>query len=322
MRAALLKQLGRPPVVANIPIPTPKPGQALVRVTAAPLNPLDLLIASGHFYAGPPAIPYVPGAEGVGYVVQATSLTTGTRVRFETHAGYSGTGSLAEYVGVEESATLPIEEDLPDADAAALGVSALAGWVSLQWRAQLMPGERVLVLGATGAVGQIAIQAARLLGAGHVVAAARPGETLEALKDLGADAIVPLDSQDPVFLEAAFREAAGGPVDVTIDPLWGPPALAAIRATATMGRVVNLGQSAASEVPVSSAAVRGRMVAVLGYSNLVAPAHVLAAAYKKIIHHARRGDLRMHLSTFTLGDVAEAWVEQKASPHRKLVVVL
>lgn len=320
MRAALLAELDSAPEVAEVTDPVRGSGQALIRVTAAPLNPLDLLVASGNFYAGKPEIPYVPGVEGVGEVVEGEALRPGQRVRFERRAGYEGHGSLAELACADESTAMVIDEDVPDALAASLGVAGLAGWLSVAWRAGLQPGERVLVLGATGAVGQVAVQAARLLGAGTVVAAARDREALDRIRELGADAVVELGGDDTAELASAFRDAAGGDVDVIIDPLWGPPALAAAQAGAPLARLVHLGQSASPDLVLPSGVVRARMLSVLGYSNLVMPREQLAEAYQRMLRHAAAGELRVQHETVPLDGAADAWQAQRTAPHRKLVI--
>lgn len=321
MRAALLPELGSTPDIGEVADPVRGPGQALIRVTAAPLNPLDLLVASGGFYAGKPEIPYVPGVEGVGEVIEGDLLAAGQRVRFERRAGYEGPGSLAELACADEATAMGIDEDVPDALAASLGVAGLAGWLSVSWRAGLQPGERVLVLGATGPVGQVAVQAAKLLGAGTVVAATRDREALDQLRELGADGLVELTGEDTAELASAFRKAAGGDIDVIIDPLWGPPALAAALAGASMARLVHLGQSASADLVLPSGVVRARMLSVLGYSNLVMPREQLAEAYQQLLRHAARGELQVRHEAMALDKVAEAWQAQRSAPHRKLVLV-
>jgi NADPH2:quinone reductase len=179
----------------------------------------------------------------------------------------------------------------------------------------------VLVLGASGAVGQVAVQAAKLLEAGRVVAAARSEEGLEHARSLGADAVVQLDERDRGALAAAFREAAGGEIDVVVDPLWGEPALAAIAALAPFGRHVQLGQSAAAEAPLPSAAVRGRPATILGLSNFAAPSDVRRLAYARMADLAAAGELTLPVERVPLGELPSAWERQQRSPHRKLVIV-
>jgi len=151
MRAAVLHQQGETPVVEEFTEPQPKDGATVL------LN-----------------LPLVVGNDGVG------RLPDGRRVYFErTVAPF---GSIAEKALVMTDATIPLPDDLDDGAALALGIPGLAGWVSLEWRAALRPGETMLVLGATGVVGQVAAQAAKLLGAGRVVGAGHDARTLDLVR--------------------------------------------------------------------------------------------------------------------------------------------
>src|SRR5215218_4703749 len=220
MRAAVLHEHGATPRVGEFDDPGDAPDGVCVQVAAAGLHHLDLHKATGTFYMGPPPLPSVVGTDGVG------RLPDGMRVYFDTTiAPY---GSMAERALVPEEATFEVAEDVDDAVAAALGNTGLGAWLALAWRSGLQPGETVLVLGATGAVGSVAVQAAKLLGAGRVVAAGLAEERLTATLERGADEIVELDRVDD--LPKALRAAAGGGVDVTIDTLWGDPAAAAMAA--------------------------------------------------------------------------------------------
>lgn len=318
MRAALVEAIGEPPDVREVPQPKRGAGQALVEVSAAPLNPIDLSIAGGRFYAGTPGVPYVAGREGVGVVVEGDSLTAGARVRFE--AGMPG-GSFAERVVVDEDEAVEIDGAIDDSFAACLGIAGLAAWLPLESRAELRPGESVLVLGASGPVGQVAIQAARLMGAGRVVAAARDAASLERSRALGAHAVVDLTaSAGPDELAEAFRDAARGRIDVTIDPLWGAPAVAAVLAAAPFGRLVQIGQSADPEARLSSASLRGRPTAILGHTNGAFPSEARSSAYRRMVEHAAAGRLEIEHEVLGLDRVAEAWERQAAFPRRKLVL--
>jgi NADPH:quinone reductase len=323
VRAARIEAVGALPAVGETAEPARAPGQALLGITAAPINPIDLSIGAGRFYGGVPSPPYVPGVEGLGWVREGERLEPGSRVYVETGGGRGGPGSLAERVAVEESAAIPVPDGADDALAACFGVAGLAAWLPLEWRAGVRAGETVLVLGASGAVGQIAVQAAKLLGAGRVVAAARDREALERTRALGADAVVhlgpPGGSVDEVA--EAFGAAAGGDgVDVTVDPLWGEPMVAAAKASARGGRIVQLGQSADAEAKLASATLRGRSLSILGYSNFAAPAEVRASAYRRMIVHAGAGRLTVEHEVLPLERVAEAWERQAAYPRGKLVL--
>lgn len=321
MRAAVVREAGAVPAVEDVGEPVRGDGQALVEVLAAPVNPIDLSIAAGRFYAGPPQTPYVPGTEGVGRVVEGDALAPGAVVRFESPAGYGRDGAMAERVAVEEAGAIPLPEGVDETLAACLGIAGLAAWLALEWRARLREGETALVLGATGAVGQVAVQGAKLLGAGRVVAAGRDAEALAHAAGLGADATVELRGSVEEMERALAQAAGGAGYDVIVDPVWGEPAVAAARAAAIGARLVNLGQSAAPEATLPSRAVRGKLLDVLGHSNVLAPPEVKRSAFLRMLEYAREGELRLDYERLPLERVAEAWERQAASPHRKLVLV-
>jgi len=320
MRAAVVEAIGEGPAVQNAHEPGRPPGHALVRVLAAPLNPIDLALAAGRFYRGVPEPPFVPSKEAVGEVLEADGLPTGRLVWVETPGGLKGGGALAERVVVRErDAILLPAGDVDPVKAASLGIAGLAAWVPLTRKAALQPGERVLVLGATGAVGAIGIQAARLLGAGRIVAAARDPEALARVARLGADATVVLDGSED--LAVAFEAAAGGPVDVTLDPLWAEYAAAAARASAADGRILHVGRSAGDDCTFRSADIRGKGVSVLGYTHFNMSPELRAAAYGELVEHLSAGRITVEAEPVGLEDVSEAWRRQAAYPRRKLVIV-
>ncbi len=325
MRAAFIEEIGRPPAAGEAPAAERDAGEALVEITAAPINPIDLSIGEGRFYGGVPDVPYVPGVEGFGRVLEAEGLEEGARVYVQAGGGRGGPGSFAERLAIAEPALVTVPEGsdgVADALAACFGVAGLAAWLPLEWRAELREGETVLVLAASGAVGKIAVQAAKLLGAGRVVAAARDREGLERARELGADATVDLsDGAGADDLAESIRSAAGGDgVDVTLDPLWGEPMVAAAKASASGARIVSIGQSAGPEATLASATVRGSTLSILGYSNFDVPAEVRASAYRRMVGHAAAGRLTVDHDVVALDKVGEAWERQQAFPRRKLVL--
>jgi NADPH:quinone reductase-like Zn-dependent oxidoreductase len=311
VRAAVLREYGAAPELQEFQDPDPAAGQVVLEVLAAALNPVDVSIASGTFYGGVPELPYVVGREGVG------RDPDGRRVYFD--GPVAPFGSFAERTLVEEVSTIPLPDGVGDGLAVCCGIAGLAAWLALEWRAGLREGETVLVLGASGVVGQIGVQAARLLGAGRVVAAARTPESLERAAQLGADATVRIGEPDD--LTEAFREATGGGADVVVDPLWGEPAAAAIEATNRGARVIQIGQSAGARASISSSAVRGRMLSILGHTNFAAGPEVKRAAYLRMVGHAAAGELTADVERVPLDEVADAWERQRAGAHRKLVIV-
>src|SRR5204862_7180498 len=165
MQAAVPRKHATPPEYLQWSIPERGKGQALVRVLAAPISPLDLLCASGTSYFGAPKLPYIPGTQGVGIVMEADVLAPGQRVWFSCDAGMKpGDGSMAQYCLIEEASVLALRTEIESDLAAALGLSAIAAWMALTWRGRLQPGEQVFVVGASGAGGQGAGPAAKLHG--------------------------------------------------------------------------------------------------------------------------------------------------------------
>jgi NADPH:quinone reductase-like Zn-dependent oxidoreductase len=309
MRAAVLREYGVPGV-GEFDEPVAGPEQAVVDVRAAGLNPVDVSICAGLFYAGRPPLPCVAGREGVG-------MLDGERVYFDSPV--PPFGSMAERALIEPGATYPVPDAVDDGTAVALGIAGLAAWLSLTWRAELQPGEHVLVLGASGVLGQIAVQAAKLLGAGRVVAAARSQEALERSLELGADATVRLDPGDD--LPAAMSDAAEGRIDVVIDPLFGAPLAAAVDAASFGARLVHLGTAAGTEATLSSASIRGKMLVIMGHSNFASPPELRREAYARLTGAAAEGKVRVEAEPLPLEQVADAWRRVEAGSHRKIVLV-
>jgi len=322
MPAAVLRQHAVPPEHGLWPIPRPGPGQALIRVLAVPISPLDLLCASGTSYFGPPHLPYIPGTQGVGIVQEAQSLTVGQRIWFSCDAGMKpGNGSLARYCVIEEAAALVLPDQVEDDLAAALGLSAIAAWMALTWRGQLQPGEVVLVLGASGAVGQVAVQAARLLGASRVIAATRDGAARTRALLQGADAVVDLTGEHVDEISQRIAAACAGPVHLVIDPLWGLPAEAAVQVLAPAGRLVNIGSAAGPTARLASATLRSRQHIILGYTNNALTHEQKAVALSEVLAHAAAGRCTIERELVPLAMVAQAWERQAVSARRKLILI-
>jgi NADPH:quinone reductase-like Zn-dependent oxidoreductase len=317
MRAAVVEAVGSPPAPGEVDEPVREEGTALVAVDAAPLNPVEIRVAAGrHPRRAQP--PYVPGLEGAGRVVESARVAPGRRVRFEGSAlpGFGAQGTLAERAAVPDESLVELPDEIGEDLAAALGVVGITALLALE-RAAPAGGERVLVLGATGAVGQVAVQLAKLMGAGRVVGAGRSAARLERIRELGADEVVELGDGD---LADAFEQAAGGQLDIVVDPLWGEPAMAALSAIATEGRLVNVGQSAGTDVRVPLEMVRNRQAAIHAISSGWTGLERKAAAYRRLVEHAVAGRLTVDREVVPLDDVAGAWERQDASPGRKLVI--
>jgi NADPH:quinone reductase len=325
MRSALIDEIGAAPRLADIDRPKRQAGMTLVRTLAAPLNPIDFAVAAGIFYGGHPPLPYVPGNEVVGEVVESDGWPSGKRVWAGGGGlGTAGAGCLAEFAVVPDDRVEPVPDGLNPSLAGALGQAGLTGWLAATWRGRVGATDSVLVLGATGAVGLVAIQAARLAGATRIVAVGRDASALQRAQDLGASAVVVLDA-DHASDHAASRLAerlvdAGGPPTLVIDPLWGVPGLAAIQAAASGARIVQLGQSAGASAPVTSAAIRGKQLDILGFSILAVPPDVRGPGYAALTHAALAEQLTLPIASYPLAEIADAW-EAAQRPQRDKVVV-
>jgi NADPH2:quinone reductase len=317
MRAAVVEAVGSPPAPADFDEPVRDEGAALVEVEAAPLNPVEIRVAAGR-HARRAQPPYVPGLEGAGRVVESSRVPPGRRVRFEGPAlpGFGAQGTLAERAAVPEESLVELPDDAGADLAAAIGVVGITALLALE-RAAPAGGARVLVLGATGAVGQTAVQLAKEMGAGRVVGAGRSAERLRRVRELGADEVVELGDGD---LTDALERAAGGPLDIVVDPLWGEPAMAALRVIATEGRLVNVGQSAGADVRVPLESVRNRQGAIHAISSGWTPLERKADAYRRVLELALDGRLEVDREVVPLDEVAGAWERQEESPGRKLVI--
>jgi NADPH:quinone reductase-like Zn-dependent oxidoreductase len=285
--------------------PQPDAVHQVADVVLGALNPADLAIAAGRY--GEVELPCVAGLEGI------ARLSGGALVYFNRPP--PPFGSLAQYAPLDPSAVFAIPEGLDPGLAVSLGIAGLAAWLPLTWRARVQPGESVLILGATGVVGQIGVQAAKLLGAGRVVAAGRDRQTLERLKDRGADATVVLEGD----YRQALKDAAGDGYDVVLDPLYGPPFEATLSATAQGARVVTVGASAAESAAIPIGDLFGRTL--MGHSNAHAPLDVRREGYERLAAHAAAGEIDLEVERLPLSRIADAWEMQDRGPHHKITLV-
>jgi NADPH:quinone reductase-like Zn-dependent oxidoreductase len=319
--AAFIDTPGAEPRLGSVVLPPRLAGTTLVAVTAAPLNPLDLVIASGSFHSARHEAPYVPGSECVGVVLDSDRYSPGALVYAECHASPGTPGSFAAQALVTDEDLLPLPDGLDPGLAAAVGNSGTAAFMPLIEVAGLRPGETVLVLGATGAVGQLAIQIAHRYGAGRVVGVGRDRGTLGRLAALGADAVVELQPGENVEELAARLLAAAGPVDVVLDGVYGVPLEAALRVCAPRARVVNVGNPAGPTAQVPAGLLRRKQLTLSGFAGLHTPLRDKRAALTWLWTALAGGQLRLEVRTFSLEEFPAAWRAQAVSPHAKFVIV-
>jgi NADPH2:quinone reductase len=259
----------------------------------------------------------VPGLEAVGRVLESAAPEIAAGDRVYVNPPVFPYGTFATRTLAYAATAIPVPDTVDAGLTCALGIAGVAAHASLCYRARLQPGEHVVVLGATGVVGMIAVQAARLMGAGSIVAVGRNRDRLEATRELGATATARIGEDD---LVSTIREATGDGANVTIDMLCGTPAEAALEASAVNGRLVQLGRSAAETMELQSGTVRGRALSILGHTNVLTPPDERRSAHEWLLRQAIDGNLKVEVETLPLSQVAEAWVRQKSSPGHKLVL--
>ena len=310
--AGIVNAPGAEPLVDWLELPLRLPGTTSLQVIAAPLNPLDLLIASGTFHSVRHESPYVPGSECVGVVIDSDRFAQGTLVYAECYASPTRAGAFSTQVLVDDENILLLPDGLDPIQAAAIGNFGVAAYMPLVETARIRPGDNVLILGATGAVGQIAVQIAKAKGAARVVGVGLDLAVLEHLKSLGADAVVELTDR--------LRDMADA-VNVILDGLYGMPLEAALPVCASQARVVNIGHSAGATASIPSGILRGKQLALFGFAGLHTPLKEKHPALSWLWAALKGGTLRVNTKTVLLENLPEAWRGQATSPHAKYVVL-
>ena len=321
MHAAVLHKFGTVPRYEQFPEPVihDKDNDAIVHVHAASLKPVDRQMVSGAHFASRGELPRVCGIDGVGH------LDGGRRVFFG--GPRPPHGAMAERTVVPRAFTFPIPENVDDAVAAALPNPGVSAWLSLAYRAKLMAGENVLILGATGITGKLAVRIAKLLGAARVVAAGRNQEVLNTLAELGADATISLAVGSAELTDAFLREAGQSGFQVVIDYVWGTPAeafLAAITrkefaAIHCETRFVQVGESAAPTITLPAAVLRSTAVTILGTAG-IPPRDVLVEVFQQVMAHAATGNLHIDTEKVPLAEIENAWLRDQARSRLVMMV--
>jgi NADPH2:quinone reductase len=233
---------------------------------------------------------------------------------------------MAERTVVRRAQCFPVPADLDDRAAAVIPNPGVSAWLSLKHRARLAPGETVLILGATGVTGKLAVQIAKILGAGRVVAAGRNQQAMSTIHELGADGAVQLDRPDAELIEAFRHEAGEKGFDVVIDYLWGRPTEALLAAitraefavTGSEMRLVQVGESAGPSITLPAAVLRSTALTILGTAG-IPPMDVLTEALRQVMDHASRGKLRVESEPVPLSEIESAW--DRDVRGRRLVVI-
>jgi NADPH:quinone reductase-like Zn-dependent oxidoreductase len=301
MKAAVVTSFGVPPSYQEFREPTAADGEAVVTVHAAPLSPIVKKLAAGTHYASGTSAGFVPGVDGVG------TDETGRRVYFLFPK--APFGSMAEKALVARDMMAPVPDGLSDERAATVAGAGLASWIALSRRAKLQHGETVLIVGATGAAGGMALQTARHFGAGKVIAVGRNAAKLERLD---ADVTIALNDDADKALRAQFDQG----VDVVLDFVWGEPAVRVLRAaTEDRGsrggeprlRYVQIGNDAGAEIPVRGDMLRSTGLELMGSGIGSVSVEELLVGAGELLAAAPAAGFDAPFTTMPLRSVTDVW---------------
>lgn len=317
MKAAIVLGAGRTPVYGDFSEPLPSPGENRVAVTAAAMSHVVKGRASGTHYSASGQFPFVVGIDGVG------RLDDGSRVYFVLPpAPY---GSMAERTVVPSAHCLALPDELDDVTAAAIANPGMSSWAAFTERAKLEAGETVLVNGAAGTAGRLAVQIAKHLGARKVIATARNADALAAVAALGADVTIPL-VEDEEALEGRFKEAFADGVDVVVDYLWGKSAERLLIAAAKAGadavpiRFVQVGSASGSDITLPSAVLRASAIELMGSGIGSVPLDRFVHCIDALLHATVPGGFKIAAKPVPLSDVERAWPRDDSACRTVFIV--
>ncbi|UFZ03552.1 zinc-binding alcohol dehydrogenase family protein [Bradyrhizobium ontarionense] len=317
MKAAIVQQTGQPPVYGDFADPIAAHGEHLITVTAAAISQITKGRASGTHYSSSGAFPFVPGVDGVG------RCENGSRVYFVLPRAPHG--GMAEQTVVPRERCLALPDGLDDVTAAAIANPGLSSWAALRERAKLQAGETVLINGATGTAGRLAIQIAKYLGAAKVIATGRNAETLQSLTALGADVIIPL-AGDGDALEERFKPQFAEGVDIVLDYLWGDSAERLLIAAAKAGaearpiRFVQVGSVSGGDITLPSAVLRASAIELIGSGIGSIPLERLIAVTGELLQATIPAGLKIAVDPVPLQDIEQAWRRDDSS--KRIVVTM
>ena len=313
MKAAIVVEAGKTPVYGDFKEPLPANGEVHVTVRAAALSNVVKSRASGTHYSSSGQLPFVVGIDGVG------QLDDGRRVYFVLPE--APFGSMSEKTVVPPAQCISLPDDLDDVTAAAIANPGMSSWAALKERAKLTAGETVLVNGATGTAGRLAVQIAKYMGARKVVATGRNAEALKLLPRLGADVTIPLGDAGGAFEDALKEQFGGDGIDVVLDYLWGPSAERIIIAGAKAGkdavplRLVHIGSVSAPNITLPSAALRSSSITLMGSGIGSIPVDQIVKCIDALLKATVPGHFEIMTKTFSLSEVERVWAAANSTPR-------
>lgn len=320
MKAAVLHNFGETPRYEDFPDPVAGEGELLVQVKAVPLENVDKAMAQGTHFASRQflsSLPAIVGFDGLGMLEDGRLIGFGG-----IKAPY---GAMAEKTVIKAGYFVPIPEGVDAVTAAAVPGSALTSLFPLKWGAKLQPGETVLINGATGVSGKLAVQIAKLLGAGRVIGTGRNDQALRMLAELGADAVIDLKQTDEELAEA-FKKEAGTGYDIILDFLWGRPTEILIKTLVPdelrLGkriRLVQIGEMAGKAISLSADALRTSGLEIYGGAAGITP-EAMGESTGQVWEWIKADKLRMDIERIPLSEIESAWQRNDFQGKRLIVV--
>jgi NADPH:quinone reductase-like Zn-dependent oxidoreductase len=313
MKAAIVVEPGKTPIYGEFRDPIPANGEVQVTVSAAALSNVVKSRASGVHYSSTGELPFVVGIDGVG------RLEDGRRVYFALPQ--APFGSMSEKTVIRPSQCVSLPDDLDDVTAAAIANPGMSAWAAFKERARLTAGETVLVNGATGTAGRLAVQIAKYMGARKVVATGRDAEALKELSVLGADVAIPLDNCGDAFEDALKEQFGGDGIGVVLDYLWGQSAERIIIAGAKAGkdaapiRFVHIGSVSAPNITLPGAALRSSAITLMGSGIGSIPLDRIVKSIGELMQATVPGGFKIATKTFPLSEVEHVWAAANSMPR-------
>lgn len=320
MKAAVLHNIGSIPKYEDFTTPAPKEDEVLIDIKAVTLENVDHMMAKGEHFASRQFLNELPAIVGLSGVGQRPD---GKLV------GFSGMkppyGAMAEKAVVPKKSTVLIPKGVNPETAVALPSTALTSLFPLKWAINMQPGQNVLINGATGVAGKLAVQIAKLLGANRVIGTGRNKESLQRIKELGADTVIDLkETENNVF--TSFKKEVDNGIDVVLDYLWGPPTELLIKALTPekisldgqQTYIVQIGEKAGSDIKLPAGALRTSGLHITGGAAGLTP-ELIQEGTDLIWEWIKEDKLQMDMEIIALQDIEEAW-ERTDFQGKRIVV--
>ncbi|BDW10376.1 zinc-binding dehydrogenase [Polynucleobacter sp. SHI8] len=304
MKAAVVLQKDQPPVFADFKNPLPDASQNLVRVRASSISQITKARASVTHYSSDNEVPFIPGFDGVG------TLEDGSTVYFLLPQ--NPFGAMAEYCVVDTKHCVKISQTLSSDILAAMAIPGMSSWAALIDQAKMVPGQTVLINGANGISGRLAIQIAKYLGAGKIIATARRSELFDEMIALGADECIQL-TEETGILENSLKVVFQQGVHILLDYLWGPSALSIIQSSAKHSpqgfsmQLVQIGSIGGATIPFPASALRSSGLKVMGSGLGSLSIAQMLSAVSDLIKHAPEAGFQIKTEKIPLSEVSQVW---------------